>query len=342
MELLIALFLVLLAGFVNGSFAMPTKHMSQWRFENIWFTYAVFSFLIIPWLTIWLLEPHVLAIYQSTPASTLLTMALGGFLFGIGQVGFSIGISRIGIGLAFTINIGLGTVLGFLLPLLIQHPQQIVTPAGLCTLLGAAFIIISLLVSYHAGHLRDQAKHVVDHPLNQTKKHYRVGVLLCLIAGLCSAGQNLTFSLTANMQHIALGQGASAMAASGIIWPGFLVFTFIPYAIYMLTLMHKKQSFSQYKNSPNRYYLYALIMGLCWYGSLVLYSKAAQIIGKLGPVLGWPMFMGLIILTSSFWGIYHKEWQGCSLKTKTNMSLGIVFMIVAIVVLAIGTKLHIS
>jgi len=340
MGFLAAIILILMAGGINGSFAMPTKYMTKWSFETIWLTYAVVAFLLIPWGALWLLNPHALFVYTLTPPMTLFIMAIGGLLFGIGQVGFAFGIHRVGIGLAFTLNIGLGTVMGFLLPLIIQHPNEILTPTGECTLVGAALIIASLVCSYYAGHARDQEAHKVDHPLNQSKHDYRVGILLCLMAGLCSAGQNLTFSLTHNMQVISAKAGASPLVSSGIIWPGFLVFTFIPYALYMLFLMRKNHSFSAFKNSKGLYYILALVMGACWYGSLILYSKAAQLIGKLGPVLGWPMFMALIILTSSFWGIYHKEWHGSAVATKLKMYVGIMLMVLAIVVLSIGTALH--
>ena len=74
-------------------------------------------------------------------------------------------------------------------------------------------------------------------------------------------------------------------------------------------------------------------MGLFWCGSLILYSKASQLIGILGPVIGWPLFMAFIILTSNFWGWQQGEWQQAPAKSKALLSKGIILFVVAVVVL---------
>lgn len=43
MEFLYALLFAILAGFVNGSYAMPRKYLTKWPDENKWFVYRISS-----------------------------------------------------------------------------------------------------------------------------------------------------------------------------------------------------------------------------------------------------------------------------------------------------------
>jgi L-rhamnose-H+ transport protein len=335
MNVSIAFLLVLIAGIINGSFASLSKNMPKWSFENIWLQYSVWAFILFPWITIAILAPQVLKIYAATPLYYLLIMTIGGFLFGIGQVGFALAIDMIGIGLTFVICLGLSMSFGFLLPLILQHPNQISTPFGILTLFGTILAIAGLIIVSYAGQLRDKGKNLSDSFKSHSKYFYIFGVLFAVIAGLFSAGQNLSFSLTTQIQHIATQLHTSKLGAANIMWPGFLICSFIPYAAYMLYLHKKNNSFSNYSGTtPKKYYLFSIIMGFCWFGSIIFYSKASQLIGKLGPIIAWPLFMALIILTSLFMSWFYKEWRGCDKKAIKILWIGICFILLAVAIFA--------
>lgn len=336
---ILALFYTMLGGIINGSFALPAKHAKPWQFENIWLNYAIWAFLILPWLIVFMLEGNVWSVYNATPSDFLLILMIGGMLFGIGQVCFALALNNIGLGLGFLINIGLGTALGVLLPLAFIHPEQLFSAFGLTTQLALLFIFIGLFLSYRAGKLRD-ALSPQSTEIKSSKNHYLLGVILAMLAGVFSAGQNFTFAATHSMQGIALDQGAHPLAASTVIWPLFLLFAFIPYAIYMIYLHRKNHSLGAYRlpHFP-RNMLLALVMGTFWYGSLIFYSQSSLLLGKLGPVVAWPLFMVLIILTSSFWGWRDKEWVGASKQAKSYALLSVGSLVVAVVILAIAATL---
>ncbi|KPJ68049.1 MAG: hypothetical protein AMJ43_01155 [Coxiella sp. DG_40] len=340
MTILTALFLILVAGIANGSFALPTKHVSKWKFENIWLQYCIWTFLIIPWIVAYFLSPQIFDIYMQTPTIILTVMILGGLVFGIGQICFALSINMIGIGLAFVINLGLSIMLGFLLPLVIQHPQQIFTPFGIITLGGCIFAVSGLILSNLAGNSHHKQKQEISD--TETKsRFYSLGAVLAVVAGLSSAGQNFSFSFTSQMQQFAIHMGAQHVGAATIMWPGFLLCAFIPYTSFMIFLHIKNRSFSNLKlPGTGIYYLFALFMGLLYYGSIILYSKASQIIGALGPLVGWPLFMALIILVSNYWGWRSGEWTGCSAKVKHTLWLGLFCLLLSIVVLGYSSVIH--
>jgi L-rhamnose-H+ transport protein len=338
--ILIALLYSVVAGIMNGSFALPTKHIKTWSFEHIWLNYSIWAFVLLPWLTVFLLNPEIGAVYKMMSSQTGLILLVGGFLFGAGQVCFALALNTIGLGLGFIINIGLGTALGFLLPLLTLHPEQTFSPAGITSLVGIFCIIIGLLVSYRAGQQRNKQKKT-DHSSQTLKKTaYSVGVLLAILAGVFSAGQNYVFALTSHMQQMALASGADSLVASIIIWPPFLTCSFIPYALYMLHLHRKNNSFKAYREPQLlRNAIFGIVMGLFWFGSLTIYSKVSLMIGNLGPVVAWPLFMALIILTSNFWGWRHKEWADCSASVKRNALLAVGILVIAVAILAYSANL---
>ena len=237
MPVFAALICIVLGGILNGSFALPTRHIQQWNFENIWLNYSVWALLLLPWVSIFTLAPHVWVVYANIPAGLLWILIGGGASFGIGQVCFARSLKMIGFGLGFVITIGLGTALGFLLPLAVLHPEKIFTAFGAVTLTGIVLIVIGLIISYYAGKRRDSETRRAQP--EAPARQYERGVILAVIAGICSAIQNFTFATTGSLQTMAIHAGLNHLAASMIIWPVFLTFSFIPYALYMLYFITK-------------------------------------------------------------------------------------------------------
>lgn len=343
MNTIIAILLIFFAGIMNGSFALPTKYVPKWKFENIWLNFAIWAFILLPWSVALYSEPRIFQIYAQAPLDLYLATIICSMIFGIGQICFATAIKMIGMGLAFTINLGIGIGLGFALPLIVQYPQKIPTLFGCITLTGTALSIIGLIIASYAGILRDRYRNTKT-PLLQsskTKQPSGIGTILAIIAGLGSASQNFVFSYTQSLQSLALDMGANHFAATNIIWPGFLLCAVIPYLLYMLYLHYKNSSFSAYRQPHiGNYYFLTIMMSVFSYGSLLIYSKAAQLIGDLGPVIGWPIFMTLIILVSNFWSWRYREWQNCGKQAENMMKIGIVFLSIAVTILGYSPIIH--
>ena len=62
-------------------------------------------------------------------------------------------------------------------------------------------------------------------------------------------------------------------------------------------------------NVPLAYAGLALIMAILWFFSTALYGIATQWLGDLGVVVGWAVFMSLIVITASILGILTGEWR---------------------------------
>ncbi len=335
MTTILALSLIFLAGILNGSFALPTKYITRWKFEHIWLNFSFWGFVIVPWLIMLYLVPQILQIYTRITPFLLLVIMAGGLFYGAGQVCFAFALDIIGIGLGFAINLGVGIILGFAMPLIIQHPDKVFTKFGLLIAIGAMLTVAGLVLASRAGKLRDQykLKNVIAKIVNNKKSNF-LGIMFAVMSGISSASQNFVFSYTHSVQDLAITLGATSFAAANVLWPLYLLFGFIPYASYMFYLHYKHGSFNAYHQRHTvRYCLFTMLMGILTCCSLFLYAKASQLIGALGPVIGWPIFMVVVIIVSSLWGWRFNEWQDCGAKAKSSMGLALVLFILAVIVL---------
>lgn len=330
---MLPILLICIAGILSGSFTYPTKYMQKWQPENIWLNFSFFGFCFFPCLVAYFLTPSILSIYTTIPSHLLWITIICGFCFGIGQVCFALSLTMIGIGLSFVFNIGTGMTLGFLLPLVLQYPEKILTNFGIITLSGTFLAIIGLLISNYAGQLRHKSRKNAEIP----QKQHTLGVILATAAGALSSGMNFSFSLSSPIQEKALQIGNSSLGASTIMWPIFLFCSFIAYALYMLWLLHKNKSFHIYKStsikSGIKYWAFTIKMGAFWYGATLCYSKASHMIGNLGPLVGWPLFMVMIIFTAFFWSWINHEWTHASKKSKQVMQVGLLVLVLAVALL---------
>jgi L-rhamnose-H+ transport protein len=77
-------------------------------------------------------------------------------------------------------------------------------------------------------------------------------------------------------------------------------------------------------------------MGLLWYGGTVAYGMGAASLGKLGGIVGWPVFMTLDILVGIFWGAVSGEWKKASRPAVAYCWAGVGVLVLAIVLISIG------
>jgi L-rhamnose-H+ transport protein len=64
---------------------------------------------------------------------------------------------------------------------------------------------------------------------------------------------------------------------------------------------------------------------------MFVYTVAATVyIPKIGPVVGWPVFLSATIVVSTLLGVVSGEWKGVSRRTFVRLYGGIALLIVAV------------
>ncbi|MGH9407621.1 MAG: L-rhamnose/proton symporter RhaT [Terriglobia bacterium] len=334
----IGVVLSIIAGLLNGSFATPTKYTRKWAWENIWSVWAVVAMFIFPWLLVWATIPHSGALYSSIGGQQMWLLGLFGAGFGLAQIFFGLGIAAVGIALNFAIAIGISTAFGSLVPFVSKHSEKIFTRQGYFIFLGVVLMLVGIVLSALAGREKEK-KLRASIPAGgdgaKPRMSFAAGLTLCILAGLGSPLGNFGLAFCTPTVNRAVELGASLTNKYNAIWAPLYTAALVPYLIYCIYLWKRNRSFKLFAASGTAiYWLFGVVMGLLWMGSNAIYGIAASRIGDMGPVVGWPLFMSVIIITSSAWGFATGEWKGAGKRSANAMLAGIVFLILGFITLA--------
>lgn len=304
--------LVLLAGVMNGSFATPMKRVQGWAWEHTWLVWSATGLVVFPWIVALATVPGLAGIYGGVSWGAIGLTALFGFLWGVSAVLFGLGIDRLGLALGFGIIIGISSVLGAVVPLVFQHPEQIATTRGMLTLGGAALVLLGVAGCAGAGRIREQTSR---------KGSLAIGLVICVASGL-----------GAPMINFGLAFGNEIVdRALNAIWPLLLGAGFLANAGYCGWLIGKGSGWTRYATErPAANFGLAALMGLLWFGSNLAYGYGSQSMGELGFVMGWPVFMGAVVLTANAWGALTGEWRGAPAHAVRWMAAGVVLLIAGV------------
>jgi L-rhamnose-H+ transport protein len=316
------------AGFLNGSFPLPMKYVRSWKWEHTWSMWSFWAFLILPIVITYLTVPHVLDIYSGNLGTVAMVFGVG-CCYGIGAISFGLGVASLGMALGLSIIMGLTTSVGSLLPLAFMDTTGI----ALWPIFLAVFtIVLGILICSYAGHLKEKMSLTnVSSDKIQKQGHFARGLLICIIAGIGGACLNFAFTTGAPLTDKAADYGVSSYWTANTVWAIALPGAFLVNAGYCVYLMLKNQNVKQLlARGSGRNWALALLMGIAWTGSVLLYGIAADKLGRIGPSIGWASFLGTAIVIGNIWGIITGEWKDSGKKALTILLVGVLFIIVGV------------
>ena len=81
------------------------------------------------------------------------------------------------------------------------------------------------------------------------------------------------------------------------------------------------------------------LMGAFWFGGLAVYGLGVYRMGDFGTVVGWPLLMGTIIVTSNVaWIVLTGEWKGAGARVRGYLVSGMIVILVALWILSLAQK----
>jgi len=337
----LGLLLLFVAGAMNGSFTLPMKFTRKWAWENTWLMWTIFTLGIFPVALASVTVPALGQVYARTGAGPALLAASFGAGWGISQVFLGLAVEGIGMALSFSVILGLSAAVGSLVPLIRLHPDDILQKGGLTVLCGVALVLIGVGIAALAGRRREIVLAGASGPAqSEHKVSVAKGLLFATISGLGSALVNFGFVFGEPLKHAAQQAGAAQIWAANAVWLPLMVAGGIPNIIYCVYLMRKNHTGSRFGTAGTSfYYGLAAIMAFFWFGSTVMYGVGATKLGALGPVLGWPLFMSLIVITATLWGVGTGEWKGAGRQPLRLLASGVAVLVVAIFVLGISSRM---
>ncbi len=323
--------LLVVAGVMNASFTIPMKFTKKWAWENTWAVWSVYSLLILPAVVAYLTVPNLGTVYSQAGTRNVLLVAVCGFAWGIAQVLFGLAVDSIGVALAFAIVLGLSAAIGSLIPLIQLHPDKIFTPAGLGVIAGVILVVAGVAVCAVAGHKREKAAGTERH----SRMPFSTGLACAILSGLGAAARNFGVAFGGAVIRSARSTGTSTNWTINAVWLPLMVAGAIPSLVYCFYLMRKNNTSGNYSISgTTSYWGLAAIMAFFWFASTIMYGVASGKLGELGPVLGWPFFMSLIVIMASVMGGITGEWKNAG-KTPIRVQIaGVAILVIAVVVLS--------
>jgi multidrug transporter EmrE-like cation transporter len=327
--------LTLVAGLMSGNCMLPMKFVRSWKWENVWLVFSVISLIVIPWALALALVDNLFATYAALSMRQLAVPVLFGAGWGIAQVLFGISVTRLGLGLAYAIIVGLGALLGTLVPLLVQQQELAKGRPMVFVLSGVAVMVLGIILSTWGGQVRERGKPGI--PTSQPSRKYFAAVLLAVLCGVMAPMLNYSFAFGQDIAKEAVRLGTPEVRAGYAVWPIGLAGGFIPNITYSFYLLFKNRSWGAFR-PLGLDLLWPVLMGVLWMGAFSLYGMAAIYLGFFGTSIGWGLLQIFMIMTATLSGVLTGEWKQAPASAKQFLGWGLSCLIGATVLLALGNR----
>ena len=333
MELLLPFVLLIFASFFQGSFGLGMKYMSPLSWEAWWLIHVTIAMIIFPFLWAIIVVPNLFDIISSSPVESIQMAMLYGFLWGIGGIMFGVSVPYIGLSLTMGIVMGLAGSVGSLIPFF-QGSNSTSDPVFSYVLGGLLISLVGVALTAKAGIDRDKLQNSND---SNNKSNIIKGILIAVVCGVLSALLNVGFSNAAPIAKTAEDFGVITRNSSLVAWVVVLWGAFLMNALYCVYLLFKNNSWNSF-NPINSFkaYRWSVIAGLCWFAALGVYGQGAALLGDIGPVIGWPILLGLSLIISNFWAYRAGEWKNAK-KPFNLLLIGLIALIFSAIVLGLGS-----
>lgn len=323
----------------------PQKYIRRWSWETFWMTQAAWCWLIWPIVGAVCTIPHLGRVLAEAPKEAMLSSFLLGLVYGVGGTAFNVSIRYIGFALTYAIAIGLSSVLGTLVPLLLrgQLGETLAKPGAGWVMVGLAAGVLGIAACGLAGRskeidLRASASGAGEFSLLK-------GLLLSLLAGVLSAVYGFALEAAKPVVDLAEQFGAG-------YWKGNVAYlfantgAFVTAMAYSLYLARKHNSLGELTRlragaepaSLTGNYLLAMFTGTLWYGQFFFYNLGHVRMGRY-EFISWGIHMIMLVLFSNILGIVFREWRGCRARTSFAVMLGLIVLVGAVLALSYGSYL---
>jgi len=312
------------------------KFIKPLAWEAWWLVHVFIAMILIPQIWALLTVPDLFGVIFSIDGGILFKALFFGFLWGIGGILFGKSVGMVGVSLTYGIVMGLASAVGSIVPLF-QLEQATSQPSFPFIILGVIVIVIGVVIVAYAGIKRDQ-QNKTDLGI-PTGNAFRTGLLVAVTSGVLSALLNVGFANAAPVAEAAIAAGAKTNNSSLAAWVVVLWGAFAMNALYAIVLLIKNKSYTTYQGAfSTKAFRWSVLAGLFWFAALGIYGQGAALMGNIGPVIGWPMLLGLSLIISNIWAYREGEWNNVKVPFRIMLA-GLATIIVACIILGYSNSL---
>ena len=348
MSSLAGLFLHAVGGFAAGSFYIPIKRVRGWQWESGWLVLGVTAWLLMPIAVAALTTPELGQVLGAANDATRLYTYGFGVLWGIGGLTFGLALRYLGVSLGMAVALGLTAAFGTLIPPLYEGTlgRLLESNAGLTTLFGVFVCLAGIAVCGYAGVLKERhlgaRVSADDESANGDEFDLRRGLIVATVSGILSAC--FAFGLAAGepISAASLAAGTGALYQNNATLVVILLGGLTTNGLYSLFLNVRKGSYADYgeRSAPLvGNYFWASLGGATWYLQFFFYGMGTTLLGERFEFASWTLHMAFIILFSTLWGLYYREWAAAGSASRRALWWGLGLIVGSTVLIGMGSAL---
>ncbi len=327
-----------IAGVMNGLFPLPMKANKVWAWENNWLPFSFLSLAIFPAIIAWYAVPLLSDALRHVSSIDIFAALLCGALIYTGSLLFGISIDYAGLALSFALLVGSMNVVGILVPRLLLNHSLLRSEADWLVLAGVALSVVSVGLGFLAGKWKRRNKEDAA----QTPAKRVLGSILAMLGGILSGFLPVAMAMPWSHRLFSSAMhygGASSVGASNAVLSLVLFGGAIPNCGYCAYLLWKNHTYRHYKAKSYRlYWILVLTMAVLYSASVALWGVAISpsLLGALGSSVGWALFVGMIVVSSTAAGLLEGEWKQAGTSALTALAASLACLLSSMVLICIG------
>lgn len=342
-------------GFSAASFYIPYRAIKQWSWEIYWIIGGVSSWILAPWFFAYYQTNDLINVLIQTSGETLFWCYFFGVAWGFGALTFGLTMRYLGLSLGMAVALGLTTAFGTLIPPIYDGSIKtlIQTTSGLIILMGVGVALLGIIVIAAAGRAKEKEMSLEDRKASIAEFNFSKGIIVAIFCGIMSscfayalaAGEEIrTLTLAAGTDPLRQGLPVLCIILAGgmttnILWCGYLIMQ--NKSIGNLVGKIKDQPERLNTKTLFRNYLVCAVSGLIWYFQFFFYTMGESLMGKYS-FSSWALHMASIIIFSTLWGFYFKEWKGVKTKTFLMVCSGVAILVLSTIIIGLGNNLNVT
>jgi L-rhamnose-H+ transport protein len=203
-------------------------------------------------------------------------------------------------------------------------------------------MLTGIIIAAFAGFKRDRihSRDTVEVEGIKKGKNVRLGILLAFLCGLFGSLMNIGFARGVPIAQSAESFGASTGNSSLAVWVVLFMGAFISNAGYAVIMMTRNRTWNTFLNTGlSKGIMWATITAIASFAGAGIYGQGAVLMGGLGPVIGWPIHLSVVIIFSNFWGLRTGEWKG-AMRAFNLIIISVVIFLIANFILGYARSLY--
>ena len=328
-----------------GTFALPSKYIKNYAWENTWGSFFLFAMLIVPVGFSMIAVKGLWAGYADVPWSIILGVMGLSALWGIGFCCWGYGLSMLGLSIGYSLTMGTMALVGSIVPFFLGNADKALTTPGMVIIGGILICIVGVAINGLAGAKREKSQAAGAAEGEARKKNVTLGILVCIAAGVLSSGLNIAFHIGGDIAAASEKLGNPPWIAGLSTWTLVFLGGMISSCAFSFVMLCKNKTWKGFAAEGScRNLVLTFVMAVGHFLCIFFYGIGTWKLNSVGDLMlgtsvGFAIFQSGSLIIGNGLGFFTGEWKGSSGTSKQWLFGGLAVLILGIVIVSIGNSM---